>query len=366
MQQRNSLLLIAGICFFLFVINTAGCGVFSKKEDTHTASDSLKQQDTLVSPAQMLQSLNRQIQMNPRDYVLYQQRSEVFFKLDSMGKAIEDIEYAITLNDSITDLHYQRGVYAYIENDTALAMQKFKKALSLGTTNPEVTYQMSQIYMLRKDYVKADALLNQSMRIDTNSPMYIFAKGYLLQQQGQTKEALRYYEKSLKKDSTFVKTYLQLYDLYANVMGNEDKAMEFNNKVLAKDAYHPLANFHKGKYLLKEATAQRNNPEAFKKAVMKSIIAYSDALHRDTTFNDARYERGYAYFMIDKQDEALKDFETVFSLDNKNYKAAFMLGSIYEHYGDKTTALNFYQKALAAYPDFKEAKQAVKELSAGK
>ena len=50
-------------------------------------------------------------------------------------------------------------------------------------------------------------------------------------------------------------------------------------------------------------------------------------------------------------------------MDAKHYQAHFMLGSINEHFGDKTTALAHYQKALAAKPDFAEAKEAVNQLS---
>ena len=70
-----------------------------------------------------------------------------------------------------------------------------------------------------------------------------------------------------------------------------------------------------------------------------------------------------SYFLLDKVNEALEDFDKVLELDPYNEKAYFMRGSIHEFFGDLESALENYQEATRLAPEFYEAKQAVGEMN---
>ncbi len=349
------------IAALLGALFNLGCGKSHKKG---TENPSVMTKADSLSPAKWLASLTHQIKMNPHNYALYSDRSEVYLRLDSLDAAIRDIDKAITINDSISDLHYLRGFYACIDKDTTKAIAELEKAMRLGTINAEVPYQLGQIALMQKDYPRAEDLFNQAIRRDSSQAQYYFAKGLLYQSQKNGASALGFYKESIERDSTFSKAYLQLYDLYMNQLKNEDMANQQITKLLALIPSHPLGNYYKAKKLFGDATRLKVliKKEPFMEAMAQAVAAYNLAIKADSGFVQAYYERGYTYFIMDKLDEAIRDFEKTATLDPNYYQAYFMLGSIHEFYKDNTTALSYYEKAVNAKPDFKEAIYAVKEL----
>lgn len=348
--------------YFVFLLCFVACGEKNKTDDSQVniINDSIAKER--LTPQQWVASLTKQIQISPRDYNLYNQRSEAYHAMDSLDAAIRDAEKSVSLNDSIADSHYLLGFYSFAKMDTAKAMKSFQKAMFRQSRNAEVPYQMGQIYFLQKNYLEALRHYDIAIKFDSLNATYDFAKGLLYHEQGKTPQAIQLYEKSVKKDSTFIKGYAQLYDIYAYTLKNSKKADFYNQKMLALNGEHPLANFNKGRKLLEEAGSIKDKTQ-FKEKIALAIVAYSDAIKSDSIFVKALYDRGYCYFLIDNYENATKDFEKVARLKPQHYQAHFMLGSINEHFGDKATALAYYQKALAAKPDFVEAKAAVKELS---
>lgn len=354
------------LIFIIIITVGLGFSLFSctKKPDAEKNPNVSNDSTQNVSPQQMLASLNNQIARDGKNYLLYRQRAETYHALDSIDKAIADIETAIKLSqsDSIADLRYLRGFFAYTKGDTADAMTHLQQAQKINyLDNPEIPYQIGQIFLQQKKYGDAEKYFTMAAKMDSLAPIYVFAKGFLNEQQGKTKEAIRYYNESVKLDTTFVKGYAQLFYLYSNVLRDADKAAEYNRKILKINPSHPLANFNRAKKLWEEGKKMPNEAE-MKKTLSLAIAAYSDAIDNDSLFVQAYYERGYCYFMIDNETNAIKDFEKVIALDSKNYQAYFMLGSIYEHYKDKNMAVSYYSKALEVKPDFTEAGQAVQEL----
>ncbi len=364
-MKRVFFIILVFCVTFGIILSEAGCGN-PKNKTENRAQDSLKMtKEDSLSPVKWLASLSHQISMNPNNYALYNDRSEVYLRLDSLFAAIRDVEKAIAINDSISETHYLRGFYACLAKDTVKAMESLDKAMRLGTINAEVPYQLGQIALVQKNYARAEDLFNQAILRDSTQAIYYFAKGYLYQQQKNGTKALGLYKEALQKDSAFSKAYIQLYDLYMNVLKNEDLANQQIEKLLRIKPGHPLGNYYKAKKLFGDATRLKVliKKEPFMDAMSKSVEAYTLSLSGDSSFVQAYYERGYTYFIMDKHDEALKDFEKTVALDSKYYQAYFMLGSIHEYYKDNATALSYYKKAVEAKPDFKEAIYAVKELS---
>ena len=94
----------------------------------------------------------------------------------------------------------------------------------------------------------------------------------------------------------------------------------------------------------------------------EAIIQYTIAIRRDTQFVGAYYNRGYSYLLADQAGIAFEDFTKVRELEPENTQALFMTASVYESYGDLTTALNFYQKVVKIDSTFIEAREAVTEI----
>ncbi|MFN0201875.1 MAG: tetratricopeptide repeat protein, partial [Bacteroidia bacterium] len=267
--------------------------------------------------------------------------------------------------DSVADMYYLRGFYAFAKNDTATAMKQLKQAFKMlkSYPNAEVPYQMGTMFLLQKNYSSAHQYIELSIRMDSSSAIYPFANGYVYQQEKKYEEAIQWYLQAIRKNNNLAKPYLQLYEIYANELKDKQKALSINEKLLTINPKHPLANYHKANDVYQKGM-ENTDEKVMKENLAGAAVLYSIAIQADEKFVNAYYARGLSYFFMDAEEEAVKDFEKTLQLNPQHANAHFQLGSIFEHHQDLITALQHYEAAAAIQPDFKEALQAVKELKA--
>lgn len=331
-------------------------------ESDIAALDSLRK-----NPGLVLDALNKQIADEPDNYGLFLDRSEVYYGLDSLEEAVADIEKALDLYQNGPDLHYWRGFLAFVQNDTAVARTSFEKAIALGSQNPEVYYQLGQVYFFQEKYTQAQSYYEQAAKYSPQDPQYLFAQAFLEEKRQNAQEAIGMYLQSLKLDSTFSKSLLQLHDLYINYHGNEREARKYNQQLLRNNFGHPLANYNEANYQYRRAKRAQSGgeEEVFADALNTSILHYTIAIDNDPDFSLAHYARGMAYLEGgQKIDLAIKDFKKTIELDPQSAQANFMLGSVFEANGDLQTALGYFREAYRLKPDGQGFKQAVDEVSA--
>jgi len=312
-----------------------------------------------------LSSLNTQIERESRSYSLFQQRSLVYYYLNREDSAVLDVEKALKLYPDGPELHYLRGFYAFVADDTARAMNAFKKAAFLGSVNPETFYQMGQIFFLQGKYAEALREYDEAIALDSLEPTYVFAKGLLYEQQSNYPKAIKEYKTALTLDSAFVKSFSRLHDIALAIQKDEKAALDYTKQLLTYHPEHPLGRFNLGNHFYREGyaiTDEKRVAEA-DSLFRRAIVQYTFSLKKDSTYTDAYYNRGNCYFLTDQYEEAIQDFQKTLALQPKHARAHFMLGSLFEHYKDISTALQHYQSALDADPSFTDAANAVKELS---
>jgi superkiller protein 3 len=312
------------------------------------------------SPEAQLRALNLQIADNPGNHILFQQRAILLHDRGDTKGAIKDVEEAQRLNPNEPELNYLRGFFAYTQNDLATALGEFRIAAQKGSINPENFYAMGQIFFLQKQYSLALERFDEAVKLDSLEPTYVFARGFLFEEQNKLKEAEAAYRKAIQLDSTFVKGYSMLHDLYLDKRKDEKAALEWNDRLLAVIPDHPLGWFNKGKGHYRAALAAKDDARTAQ--LEQAITAFGNSIASDPSFQQALYNRGYCYFLLEKLDEAIRDFEAVTILNPGHAQAWFMLGSIHEKYQDYESALDFYSRALLAKPDFKEAEEGVLEM----
>ncbi|RMG20148.1 MAG: tetratricopeptide repeat protein, partial [Bacteroidetes bacterium] len=205
----------------------------------------------------------------------------------------------------------------------------------------------------------------RAARMDSLQPTYQLALGLLHERQQQYRRARAAYLQALRLDSTFIKACSQLHNLYLHSLGREDSAMYFNRLLLRQQPTHPLGWKNEGDYLLRKALSirQQTQQALLNETLQKAIEAYSAALLADTGYVQARYNRGYCYFLTDQHQQAMEDFERLLRRDSLHAQAHFMLGSIYEFYADTEKARFHYTQVLKAQPAHADARQALKELA---
>lgn len=339
MKQQFFWVAMLGLLFTLCV----GCDTTDPQGANQRAvvSDS-----SAYTPEATIERLNREIESNPSNWALFQERSEAFFALGNTAYAISDIREAIKLNDQSPDLHYLRGFYALADEDTALARSEFQLAALYGATNPDVYYQQGQMQFLRGEYDRAMVNYTEAARLDTLDPIYPFAMGFLAQTRKQFRKSLAFYKEALTLQPRHTKTLLQLHDLYVTGFNNVEEAMAYNEQVLDKTPQHPLANYNKGSFFYNRAVSQKQKRDsAFQQSFNQAVEFYTLAIAASDSFALPHVYRGMCYVEGERYDLALSDFEQAVAKDSMQALAHYQLAGLYEFYEEPEKAAFHRRKA---------------------
>jgi len=308
-------------------------------------------------------NLNANLKYRPNDPTLYVDRGAVYFQRGQLDSAILDLRTAIRLDTFAPNPNYRAKLafYFYTQQQDDSAEKWYLTAFDLNSESAETFYQYGNLLTVKGKYNEAITYYNSAIELEPNDPHYYFGKGYAIRQAGYPNDARTYYLQALDKDPQFIKALAELVDLYQQDLNDPMRANEYLNLLLAADSLHPVGNFLKAQALVAESQPSQD-AAAFKLARNNAIYHYTLALRRDPGFTNARYGRGYAFFELEQFDQAMTDFKAVANQNPNDFRAQFMLGSLYEVFQDDEAAVKHYRKALELKPNFPEAHQALAEL----
>ncbi|CAD8138386.1 unnamed protein product [Paramecium pentaurelia] len=213
------------------------------------------------------------------------QTSELFLKqakiLHSLGRneeALLNLSKAIELDQKMIDAYYIRGNIYRLLNQTQLALQDYKKCVSEGTNNHQVTTQLNSGLLLAENNRKEEALqyFDQSLKylttletlinkgilciqlnlfelsletfekaLDLNPKCHIvyFSKGYALYKLDRLKESLECYNNAIKLNNYLINGYNNRAVVLCK-LGQEKEAIECLKIGLKLQSDDPILNLN--------------------------------------------------------------------------------------------------------------------------
>lgn len=175
-----------------------------------------------------------------------------------------------------------------------------------------------------------DTLLNESIDLE-NKGKYI--------------EANKILDKIIEIDSTFLGAYINR-GVNKSILKNYESAIEDYKLVLKFDSKNKLALFNIGNNL-KRLNKFSRSIDYYDKIINDNsiIIYYKDDLDPFyVSIEDIYYERGLAYYSLERFEDALYDFKACVSDNNPD--AYYMLGSTYLVFGKDIEACLAYKKGM--------------------
>jgi len=346
-----------GLLFAMFAIGTTGC----RQNDGESGSGYA---DTSAI-GKKIAGLTAKLADDPRNADLFRERAELYYEDKRTAEAVADIDSALILDPANPGLWYLRGFFEQRLNNDSLALIFYLRSVDLGSKNPETYFEIGKIFQFKyRDDRAALQWMDKAISLDSLQPVYYFAKGMLHYLHHRMDTAIALFGKSLAIDPGFVKALDMMFEVYLNEYRDEKTALAYNSKILDVDSLHPKARFNQGVIFSNMASRITEPSEMVKYQVyMKMAIAeFTVALTSDQNFAKAFYNRGYCYYMLDRYEESLSDYDQVLRLDPYNEKAFFMRGAILEKFGDREGAEENYEKAIQIDPEFGEALTALDEV----
>ncbi len=326
-----------------------------------------------IDPTASAEALNKLREINP-NYPIEAEAGHNFFSAGNYEKAYEYFSKAkpSTMEEY---LHYEYAFTAYILNkkEESLSLcqsgiQKFPKDAAMqilamraavDLKNYEVALQHSNIVM-NTDSIKKNASI-------------LSYYGLALAGNKQYNEAITQYQKALEMKADDPKPLQYISEAYKE-MGDEDKALEYNQQYMDKNPNAAPTDFMK----LAEIYVNKAKKDPAKKAenIDKAISVYAKLAEKYPTLKPfAKLQEGNTAFQNELDDKAIPAYEEVIKeleakqcdADEVSYlKQAYQyMGFIYNYdKQDFNLAKPYWEKLLKLDPENKYAKDAIEKGNA--
>jgi len=284
-----------------------------------------KKYDNLPAP---LAELCRQIDKNPKNSDLYQQRAEYYYRNNRVDDALADILYAIKINDKKSTYYVTLADVYLAKSETDLVEEMLKKAIDIDDYN-EAYLKLAELYLYQYMYKECDETLEKAIRLQNHNPKAFLTKALMLKETGDTLGWMRMMQLVIDQDPQEVLAYLDLayyfqekldplaISYYKNALEIKpnDKITNYNlgklyqdlgELELAKEQYQTLITIDPKSYPAYNNLGyialvyEDNYPEA--------VRFFSKAIEIDSLYDQAWCNRGIAYFYLKEWQKARADF----------------------------------------------------------
>ncbi len=297
------------------------------------------------------------------------------------------------------------------------AVKNISKELESDPDNAELYYNRAQIYFNQGYLTRAESDLTNAVQIDSLNPIYTFLLGRVYYAKNETKNAEKFYTKTLSIKPDFNDVKLKLADLYYLVkehkksigllqelivlepenatlyhnlglnyreMGDTSRAIyhfqtavEHDSKDLESMLY--IANLYAAQnnkiaieyYNSVIKISPKNTDAFFGRAIFyqkirlyqKALLDYRRVIDIDPSFYKAYFNVGYLNFEIKNYKDALRNWDIAIGMNNQYAAAFYMKGLVLEMQGNPQEAIENYKKALESDAQYTLAKEALQALS---
>lgn len=276
-------------------------------------------------------------------------------------------------NDKILEakqyILFQLGSEAFTQNRFDKAVEYFN--LSLKEKQSEL-FTAEALYWRSESYYRLNKLTqsisdlraflaNPEARKSKNYVMGHYSMGYAHFRNQNFREARRFFElyMNLEKNKTS--------DIYADAMSRVGDCYfyerDFTNAELL---YSRAANLSKntGDYALFQSAYVAGLQKKYSTKISR-MNSLADAYPNSSYVDDALYETGRAYLMIDNETEAMKTYRRLLAAQPNSpvsRKAALEIGMIYLNQDKLSEAITAYKAVISGYPGSVEAFTALESL----
>ena len=124
-------------------------------------------------PVQALQTFDKALQLNPENADAWSNRCNALSELQHFPEALDSVNKAVLLQPKSPDYHYNRGLVLQNLKRDEEALLAYERTLELDPKFPYTHLNTANIYVDRRDWVKAESSMEKALEINRD-------EGYIL------------------------------------------------------------------------------------------------------------------------------------------------------------------------------------------
>ena len=285
---------------------------------------------------------------DPDNARLYYNRGVLLHRMQQDTLALNDFKKAVTLDSSRAEYFSAVGDLMFEHKDIEASVPWIQKAIELNPDDPTARLKIAKIFVFIKEYPKAFTEINTVLRANAMVPEAYFLKGLIYGDLKDTSKAISSFQTALQVDPSYGDAMIQLGGIYSHL--KDPIALKYYDNAFKLDSTKVFPLYAKGMYYQKQNKFEEAKQE------------YRNAVIHDRNYADAYFATGYILLQQDSLDKAWRQFDLVTKQEPTNEKAYYNRGLASEMMGKNKEALQDYQQALTFNPQYKEAADGVKRV----
>lgn len=326
-------------------------------------------QDTkTLSIIDRIESLQKQLSLNPHQVNLRLELAQIFMKIENYRFASLEYQYIINTEsdtventETLNQAYYGLGLsYAGLEKYDE-AIEGYKKALHYNSNHAHIHAAYGATLSHLHRYNEALQAYKTASDIVPKDAMILHQIGNLYSKLGNTSEAINFQEKTVSIRPNFADAYYQLGLLYA-----QDN--RYNDSINAyKKAYSEDTELIQSLYNLSQVYLRNGNRDAARekmrlfeerKTVIEPLNKLKGKFQRTNDQNEkAKLQANIAryYLNLNDYERAVLEYEKALGLNPRVVEAYNGIGIAYTMLKRYPQAIKSQEKALALNPEFANA-----------
>jgi tetratricopeptide (TPR) repeat protein len=295
-----------------------------------------------------LSAITKKIDNNPNDAALYFERGNILHKLQKDTLAIDDYKKAAKLDSTKAEYFSAVGNLLFDHKDISGSVQWIQKAIQLDPNDKKAHIKIAKMFVYLQDYNKALNEINTALRQDVYNPEPYFLKGMMYKDLKDTNKAISSFMTAIQVAPDYRDAMIQLGQLYS--MKKDPVALKYYDNAFRLDTSDVFPIFAKGVFY------QSQNDYA------QAREEYKKCILRDNQYVDAYLNTGWILIQQDSVEKAWRQYNLVTQIAPNNAGAYYSRGLCSEMMNKKDEAIKDYQQALVFNGKYKEARDGLKRL----
>lgn len=294
--------------------------------------------------------LTKMIHENPDNSGFLFSRAKKYYENRQLNEAITDLNSAIQKEGATDSYYILLAEYYLFIGQSQNTKDVLERCIKRFPKSMDAMLKLARLHFYVKQYGKALEVLNDAQETDENLPGIYFLRGLVLEESGDTANAINQFQISTEKNPDYYDAYIVLGLRFTDK--KDSIALDyFRNAVRIQpgnaEAYFNIAYFY-------QRTGKLN----------KAVTCYDELLTKiDSTYKNAYYNLGYIHLEHFREyAKAASFFQQTVNFDGKYYKAWYNLGLCFEKMKDFKKAAVYYRQALVIEPDFELAAEGLKRV----
>lgn len=301
-----------------------------------------------------------------------QMEAEAFYELGKIfasqgksGLAIQSYKNAININPNMASANFELGSEYLKMGLKERAMEHYKVAIESNPAYREYFISQAKSYYDSGDIDNAKASFENLLTLLPDDAEVKFYYALIQSHLGNSSDAIRYLQDSIRQNPDFAKAYIPLGDLYF-ASGKFEEAKSTYRKALELDKSLSQYFIQRGTSAMESAESAKmgNDIKLYESKLKEAKIEIEKHLLLYPEDSDAHYKLGQVHYALGSKEQALKLYKRAMEISPFRYDIMIRVAEVHKEMGMPNESLDVLERVISSERADQDTKAKASKMSA--